>query len=135
MVPPTLRYPYPPEARLAPTWSSRRSRIVAVGCILCALAAVLWRGTPTLAAIDDLALRVGLPVMLAFVLGFAPRPATAVGAIAVDLTIAGLLASTFLGDAAPLLLLGYPLLLALAVLLGRSRTGGRAGAEAAGDEP
>lgn len=110
-------YPYRAQVRLAPTWSSRRSQVIAAACLLCAWAATRVGGAPTLERLDDLTLRVLLPSAMAFVLAFAPRPSTRVGMIAVDLTIAGLLVASFAGSAALPMLIGYPILLAAAVAL------------------
>jgi hypothetical protein len=74
-----------------------------------------------LSEIDDLTLKVLFPAGLAFVLAFAPAPATAVGRIARELTVVGLTASMFAGDRMPFMLACYPLVLMVSVLIAWAR--------------
>jgi len=109
------------SAALRPSWSNRRSQALAAAAVSAGLAALLWRAPLALADLDDIVLRIGLPVALGFVLAFAPLPGTPVGRIARDLTVAGLCASVFAGDRVPVMLACYPLLLVAAVVIGSAR--------------
>jgi hypothetical protein len=112
------QHAYPlPSAALRPNWSNRRSQVLAVVAIGACLGALSLRAPIKLAEIDDIALRVLLPAGLAFVLAFAPMPATAVGRTARDLTVLGLATSIFAGDRVPMMLACYPLVLMVSVAL------------------
>jgi hypothetical protein len=111
-----LAYPLP-SAALRPSWSNRRSQLLALFAIAACLVALGIRVPIKLAEIDDIALRILLPGGLAFVLAFAPMPATAVGRIARDLTVVGLAAAMFAGDRVPVMLACYPLVLMASVAL------------------
>ena len=113
-------YPFSSRA-LRPAWASRRSRTFAGLAVVAALAAIAAQWPIRLVDIDSVTLRVILPATLAFVLAFAPRPASRVGRIARELTVLGLCAGMFAGDRLPLMLGCYPLLLMTAVVLGESR--------------
>lgn len=78
-----------------------------------------------LATIDDWALRVLFPASLAVVLSFAPRPATLTGRIAKDLTVVAIVAAIFTGRFVPLMIACFPMVLALAVVLGETSLGRR----------
>ena len=107
---------YPlPSAALRPSWGNRRSQILALSAVAAGLVALGLAVPIELAEIDDIALRILLPGGLAFVLAFAPMPATAVGRTARDLTVLGLAASMFAGDRVPLMLACYPLVLMVSV--------------------
>ena len=77
-------------------------------------------GMITLANIDDVALRVIFPAMLAMVLALAPGPSVRLGRIAKDLTVISLIASMFAGDLVPLMVASYPLVLAASAIFSRS---------------
>ena len=109
-----LAYPLPSSA-LRPSWGNRRSQILALLAIAACLIALGLEAPIGLAEIDDVTLRILLPAGLAFVLAFAPTPATAVGRTARDLTVLGLAASMFAGDRVPLMLACYPLVLMASV--------------------
>jgi hypothetical protein len=104
--------PNPPRAAecpfssraLRPTWASRRSRTFAGLAVVAALAAFAAQWPIRLVDVDGITLRVALPATLAFVLSFAPRPASRVGRIARELTVLGLCAGMFAGDRLPMLL-------------------------------
>ena len=116
-------YPYG-EQPLDYAWHDRKCQWLAVGAVLAAGVAT-WLGPLELAQVDDWALRVAFPALLAIVLAFAPRPTTLVGRIAKDLTVAGLVVAMFGGDRVPVMILCYPLLLALSVALGETGLGAR----------
>jgi hypothetical protein len=113
-------YPYG-ERPLAIAWSDRKSqRQVFFAALLCTLAT--WMQWPVaLARLDDWALRVLFPAMLAIVLALAPRPDTRVGRIAKDLTVLAILMAIFGGNRVPLMIACFPLVLAAAVLFGDER--------------
>jgi hypothetical protein len=115
-------YPYGQQA-LAYSWRDRRNLVLALIAVLAAAVATWLRWPVALDGIDDWALRVAFPALLAVVLAFAPRATTRVGRIAKDLTVVGLAAAIFGGDRVPLLVLCYPLLLAVSVALGEFRLG------------
>lgn len=115
-----LAYPLPSTA-LRPSWGNRRSQILALLAVAACLSALGLRAPLRLAEIDDIALRVLLPAGLAFVLAFAPMPATVVGRTARDLTVLGLAASMFAGDRVPVMLACYPLVLMVCVALDWAR--------------
>lgn len=108
------------HAQLRPGWTNRRSQVLAATVVAASLAAVALRTPPKLAEIDDITLKVLFPAGLAFVLAFAPAPATRVGRIARDLTVMGLIASMFAGDRVPLMLACYPLVLMASVVIARA---------------
>jgi hypothetical protein len=110
-------YPYG-ERPLAIAWSDRKSQLLVIlSVLLCALAS--WMQWPVaLARLDDWALRVLFPALLAIVLALAPRPATRVGRIAKDLTVLTILAAIFGGNRVPLMIACFPLVLAAAVIVG-----------------
>jgi hypothetical protein len=110
-------YPYG-SAPLVPTWGNGKSQILAGCAVLAAVAATVTRWPIALGGVDDWALRVLFPAMLAFVLAFAPRPRTRVARIARDLTVAALLAAIFAGQFVPVMIVCFPLLLAAAVVAG-----------------
>ena len=113
---------YPlPDRPLRAAWSDRRSQGLAFVSVAAAVAAIWLRSPVDLAGLDDVVLRVLFPACLAFVLAFAPAPATHVGRIARVLTVLGLAASVFAGDYLPVMLACYPVVLMLSVLLGRER--------------
>jgi hypothetical protein len=116
----SLAYPLP-STRLQPSWSSRRSQILAFLAILSCLIALALDASLQLDQIDDVALRILLPGGLAFMLAFAPTPATAVGRTARDLTVFCLAASMFAGERMPVMLACYPLVLMASVALDRAR--------------
>ena len=115
-------YPYG-SAPLSADWSSPHSRRLAALSVIAALVAIGLQLPLQLAAVDDIALRIAFPALLAFVLAFAPRPRTRVGRIARDLTVCGLCLSVFAGNAVPVMLALYPLVLVAAVVIGESRLG------------
>jgi hypothetical protein len=109
-----MSYPYGTEP-LRPRWNNANARLLAGLSVLAAGAALAARsGDPP----DLLALTALLPPGLGFVLAFAPQPPTSVGRAARDLTVLGLALSALIPSYLPILLLCYPLLLALSVLLG-----------------
>jgi hypothetical protein len=110
-------YPYG-SAPLVPTWADGKSQVLAGCAVLGAAIATASRWPIALDTIDDWALRVLFPAMLAFVLAFAPRPRTRVGRIGRDLTVAALLAAIFAGRFVPVMIVCFPLLLATAVVAG-----------------
>ena len=115
-----LAYPLPSTA-LRPSWGNRRSQILALVAVAACFAALGLRAPIKLADIDDIALRILLPAGLAFVLAFAPVPATAVGRTARDLTVLCLAAALFAGDRLPVMLACYPLVLMASVALDWAR--------------
>jgi len=113
---------YPlPSVPLRPSWTHRRSQLLAAMTIAACLVGVVGRMPVILADVDNIALRILLPGALGFVLAFAPVPGTPVGRIARELTVLGLCASMFAGNFAPVMLACYPLLLAAAVIVARMR--------------
>lgn len=114
-------------APMRPRWASRSAQLLAVCPVLMAVLAAASRLPITVGEMDEVALRIGLPAALGFVLAFAPEPATRVGRIARVLTVLGLSVSVFAGDWQPLLLACYPLVLMVSVLtgwlLGRRQSG------------
>lgn len=109
-------YPLPSDA-LRPQWSNCRARLLAAVAVLSALLAVAIRMPLDLADLDDVTLRIFLPAALAFVLAFAPTPATRVGRIARGLTVLGLCAGVFAGDYLLVMLACYPLVLMVSVAI------------------
>jgi hypothetical protein len=107
-------YPYGRDP-LVPAWLDGRSQLMGASALVFAACATLQRWPIHLARLDDWALHVAFPAMLAFVLAFAPRPPTRVGRIAKDLTCIGLTGSMFVGEFAPVLIVGFPILLAVSV--------------------
>jgi hypothetical protein len=107
-------YPYGQDP-LVPAWLDGRSQLVGAGALVLAVCATLLRGPIHLAKLDDWALHIAFPAMLAFVLAFAPRPSTRVGRIAKGLTCIGLMGAMFVGDFAPVMIVGFPILLAVSV--------------------
>jgi hypothetical protein len=110
-------YPYGSKP-LVPAWHDARSQLLAGCAVLAAAAATVGRWPIVLAAVDDWALRVLFPAMLAFVLAFAPRPRTRVGRIAHGLTVAALIVAIFAGRFVPVMIVCFPVLLAASVLAG-----------------
>jgi len=115
-----LAYPLPSTA-LQPSLSNRRSQLLAFLAITACLIALRLESPIELAEVDDIALRILFPAGLAFVLAFAPAPATAVGRTARDLTVLGLAASMFAGDRVPVMLACFPLLLMASVAIDWAR--------------
>jgi hypothetical protein len=113
---------YPlPSAALRPSWVNRRSRLLALFAIAACLIAFGLETPIGLAEIDDITLRILFPGGLAFVLAFAPTPATRVGRVARDLTVLGLAAAMFVGDRVPVMLACYPLVLMASVAIDWTR--------------
>jgi hypothetical protein len=110
-------YPYG-SGPLVPAWRDARSQLLAGCAVLAAAVATVSRWPIALAVVDDWALRVLFPAMLAFVLAFAPRPRTRVGRIARGLTVAALVAAIFAGRFVPVLIVCFPVLLAVSVVAG-----------------
>ena len=116
-------YPYRLDP-LAPTFGNRRSQAIAAA-VCGAVALALWlRGPWTLSDADTIALEVILPGALAFVLAFAPSPATLANRIAKDLVVVWTAFAVFAGDGIVLMLVAVPAVLALAVALARTRVAG-----------
>ena len=113
-------YPYA-TGRLAPDWGNRRAQALALAAIVAAALAAAKRSSLALAAADELALFLVFPMLLAIVLAFAPRPATRLGQIAKDFTVVAMIASIFAGGLVPLMVGGFPLLLAASALFSRTR--------------
>jgi hypothetical protein len=87
-------------------------------------ASALWlRGPLELAALDDVVLRILFPGGLAFILAFAPRPATRSNRIAKDLVVVWLALAVFAGDRVPLMIVAVTGLLAVSVVLASTRFG------------
>lgn len=118
----TGAYPYGRQP-LRYAWRDRRNLALAACALLAVAVATGLRWPVALAHVDDWALRVAFPAVLAIVLAFAPRPSTRVGRIAKDLTVLGLAAAIFGGDRVPAMVLMYPLVLAVAVVFGEFRLG------------
>jgi hypothetical protein len=110
-------YPYGSRP-LVPAWGDGKSRVLAACAILAATAATAARWPLALAGVDDWALRILFPALLAFVLAFAPPPRTRVSRIARDLTVAGLAAAVFAGPFIPVMIACFPVVLAIAVIAG-----------------
>lgn len=115
--PQPIAYPLP-QAALRPSWRSRRSQLLGAVSIAVLIAALVWHWSLRLADVDEVVLRLILPSTLAFVMAFTPLSSTRVGRIAQDLTVLGLCVAVFAGDALPLLLACYPVLLMIAVAIG-----------------
>lgn len=112
-------YPYG-SGRLVPDWGSAKARRLVLVSLLAAVAATWLAGPVALGTIDDVALRLWLPALLAIVLALAPEPRVRLGRIAKDMTVVSLLVAIAAGDLVPLMVACFPLVLAAAALASRS---------------
>jgi hypothetical protein len=108
-------YPYS-LAPMRPVWRDRKAQAFGAAILAAMALSLALRWPIRLADMDAVALLVMLPGMLAFVLAFAPRPATLGNRIAKDLVTAWTALAMFSGDLV-LMLVAVPGILALAVLL------------------
>ena len=121
---PDVAYPYG-DRSLDYSWRDRKGWMFTAFALVAVAVATSLRWPVALAVLDDWALRVAFPATLAIVLAFAPRATTLVGRIAKDLTVVGLVVAIFGGDRVPVMVLCYPLLLAVSVALGGTGLGAR----------
>ncbi len=112
-------YPYALKP-LRPVWADRKARVLGALIAASTMLAVMLHWPRTLQDIDALALTVAFPGALAFVLAFAPRPATRGNRIAKDLVVCWTALGAFAGALLPLMIVAVPVLLALAVFLART---------------
>lgn len=114
------QYPYTNKP-LQPAWASPKAWGFAGLTTVVLTVTLLLRAPIELAQLDDVVLRNLFPAFLAIVLAFAPRPTNLLGQIAKDLTVISIVLSIFSGDTVVLMVGAFPIVLALAVLLSRSR--------------
>jgi hypothetical protein len=112
-------YPYALKP-LQPVWDDRKARVLGALIVAGTLLACALHWPRALKEIDALALLVLLPGALAFVLAFAPRPATRGNRIAKDLVVCWMALGVFAGTWLPLMIVAVPVLLALAVFAART---------------
>lgn len=111
-------YPYAPTP-LRPVWHDRKAQALGVFAVLCTAVGLAARWPFALADADTLALLVLFPGALAFVLAFAPRPATRANRIAKDLVTVWTALGVFSGALLPLMIVTVPVWLAVAVFAAR----------------
>jgi hypothetical protein len=113
--------PYPYASKpLQPVWHDRKARALGAWAVACTMLALALQWPPMLAEVDKLALQVVMPGALAFVLAFAPPPATRANRIAKDLVVCWTALGSFAGSLLPWMIVMVPVLLATAVFIART---------------
>ena len=111
-------YPYAPTP-LRPVWHDRKAQGLGGFAVACTMTALAMRWPFALSDVDAIALMVLFPGALAFVLAFAPRPATRANRIAKDLVVCWTALGVFAGAYLPLMIATVPVWLAVAVFAAR----------------
>jgi hypothetical protein len=117
-------YPYSLKP-LHPVWHDRKARALGGLAVAGTALAIGLHWPASLVDIDKLALLVLLPGALAFVLAFAPCPATRANRIAKDIVVAWTALGAFAGSLLPLMIVTVPVLLAAAVFIARTEVSRR----------
>lgn len=113
-------YPYG-ETPIRLLWDDRKAWMFA-GMSIIFLVAYAWMNWPiSLIVIDEWMLHALFPAALATTLAFAPRPGTRVSLVAKDLTVIAILISIISGDYVLVMIVCYPVLLAVSVFMGETR--------------
>ncbi len=112
-------YPYALKP-LRPVWDDRKAQTLAAFAAACTTLALVLRWPFALADLDAIVLMVLTPGALAFVLAFAPRPATRANRIAKDLVTGWTALGAFAGPLLPLMIVTVPVLLGASVFVART---------------